>query len=33
MSDAQLAEFAAQFGNLMAAALIKSIHSSGYSAT
>lgn len=33
MSDAQLAEFAAQFGNLMAAALIKSIHSTGYSAT
>lgn len=33
MSDASLAEFAAQFGNLVASALIKSVHSSGYSAT
>lgn len=33
MSDAQLAEFAAQAGNLLASALIKSIHSSGYAAT
>jgi len=32
MSDAQLAEFAAQFGNLLASTLIKSINSSGYSA-
>lgn len=33
MADASLAEFAAQFGNLMAAALIKSIHNTGYAAT
>jgi hypothetical protein len=33
MSDAQLAEFAAQFGNLLASSLIKSIHASGYAAT
>lgn len=32
MSDAELGEFAAQLGNLMAATLIKSIHASGYSA-
>lgn len=33
MTDAQLAEFAAQFGNLMAATLIKAVHSSGYAPT
>lgn len=32
MTDAALAEFAAQFGNLLASALVKSINSSGYSA-
>lgn len=33
MSDAALAEFAAQFGNLMAAQLLRDCHASGYSAT
>lgn len=33
MSDTQLAEYAAQFGNLMAAALIKQVHASGYAPT
>lgn len=31
MTDASLSEFAAQYGNLVAAALIKSVHASGYS--
>lgn len=33
MTDAQLAEFAAQLGNLIASTLIRSVHAGGYAPT
>lgn len=33
MTDAELAQFAAQFGNLVASSLIKSVHASGHAPT